>query len=126
MFRATGRRKAAIARIILKPGTGKRKVNGRGFEKYFPGATINMIINQPFTTLECNDLWDVTANVNGGGLSGQAEAIKLGIARALVLSDEKNRKPLRAGGFLTRDPRVVQRKMYGRAKARKRYQFSKR
>jgi small subunit ribosomal protein S9 len=87
---------------------------------------MEMIINQPFETLECNNEWDVAANVHGGGISGQAEAIRLGIARALVASNEENRKPLRTRGFLTRDSRVVQRKMYGRAKARKRYQFSKR
>ena len=87
---------------------------------------MEMIINQPFETLECNNEWDVSANVHGGGVAGQAEAVRLGIARALVLSNEEHRKPLRAGGFLTRDSRVVQRKMYGRAKARKRYQFSKR
>ena len=85
-----------------------------------------MVIDQPFVALECADQWDVVANVNGGGLSGQAEAIQLGIARALVVHNEENRRPLRTGGFLTRDARVVERKKYGRAKARKRFQFSKR
>jgi len=85
-----------------------------------------MIINQPLEALNCSEEWDVIANANGGGVSGQAEAIRLGISRALVLFNEDNRKALRAGGFLTRDPRIVQRKMYGRAKARKRFQFSKR
>jgi small subunit ribosomal protein S9 len=101
-------------------------VNGRDFIDYFKGATTNMIINQPFTLLDNNNAWDVVANVHGGGITGQAEAIKLGIARALVLADENNRKTLRSGGFLTRDPREVLRKIYGRAKARKRFQFSKR
>lgn len=103
-----------------------RKVNGRLFSDYFQGQTTEMIINQPFAVLECEKDWDICANVHGGGISGQAEAVKLGISRALVLSNEENRRTLRSGGFLTRDARVVQRKMYGRAKARKRFQFSKR
>jgi small subunit ribosomal protein S9 len=101
-------------------------VNGHRFSEYFQGATAEMIINQPFAVLENASDWDVIANVNGGGKSGQADAIKLGIARALVSFNDENRRPLRTAGLLTRDSRIVQRKMYGRAKARKRFQFSKR
>ena len=125
-FRATGRRKRAIARVIIRPGTGKRSVNGRTFEEHFKSDTTEMIINLPFTLLENGDQWDVSANVNGGGITGQADAIKLGISRALLVSNEEFRKVLRSEGLLTRDSSVVQRKMYGRAKARKKFQFSKR
>jgi len=101
-------------------------VNGRHFKDYFQGANTEMIIDQPFTVLNNNKDWDVIANVQGGGLSGQADAVKLGIARALVVFNSENQKALRVAGLLTRDPREVERKVYGRAKARKRYQFSKR
>jgi small subunit ribosomal protein S9 len=112
--------------VILKKGTGKRTVNGKDFNEHFTGGTRQMIIDQPLTTLGANEEWDVVARVRGGGISGQAGAVLLGIARALVSSNEENKAPMREGGFLTRDARVVQRKMYGRAKARKRFQFSKR
>lgn len=101
-------------------------VNGLRFSDYFQGATTEMIINQPFAVLENGSEWDVIANVNGGGKSGQADAVKLGIARALISFNENNRGALRSAGLVTRDSRIVQRKHYGRAKARKRFQFSKR
>jgi len=126
VFRATGRRKRAIARVIIKPGTGKRIVNGKEFMEHFKSETILMIINQPFVLLENEEQWDVIALVNGGGIAGQAEAIKLGVSRALLGSNEEFKAVLRSEGHLTRDSRVVQRKMYGRAKARKKFQFSKR
>jgi small subunit ribosomal protein S9 len=110
----------------MKKGTGIRTINGRAFSNYFFSPTREMIIEQPFDKLENGKEWDIIANVGGGGISGQAEAVRLGIARALVKSNEDFRRPLREGQFLTRDARVVQRKMYGRAKARKRFQFSKR
>ncbi len=125
-YRAVGRRKRAIARVIITPGQGKRTVNGRSFADYFQTPTKEVVVNQPFSVLENSDEWDVRVNVNGGGIAGQAEAVKLGISRALVLFNEENRRPLRAAGLLTRDSRSVLRKVYGRAKARKRYQFSKR
>lgn len=126
MFRATGRRKEAVASVILKPGSGKRVINGKDFKDYFHSDSQQMIAEFPFTILECSDEWDVSVNAKGGGISGQVGATRLGIARALVKANEESKSELRRNGFLTRDSRVVERKKYGRAKARKNFQFSKR
>lgn len=123
---ATGRRKNAVARVWIKPGTGKITVNGRDSEVYFARPVLRMLINQPFTVAERGGQYDVRCTVRGGGLSGQAGAVRHGISRALSLHEPLLRKTLKAGGFLTRDARVVERKKYGRAKARRSFQFSKR
>ncbi|KJS36263.1 MAG: 30S ribosomal protein S9 [Rhodospirillaceae bacterium BRH_c57] len=123
---ATGRRKNAIARVWIKPGTGKFVVNGRVLEDYFPRPVLRMVINQPFGTVNVSGQFDIMATVTGGGLSGQAGAIRLGISRALTYYEPTNRPALKAAGFLTRDSRVVERKKYGKAKARRSFQFSKR
>lgn len=125
-FDATGRRKNAIARVRLAPGTGNIIVNGKETLEYFKRDTLKMIIEQPLQVTNCLGKYDIIAKVHGGGLSGQAGALLLGIARALVKSNEELRPILRKNGFLTRDPRMVERKKYGRAGARKRFQFSKR
>jgi len=125
-YYATGRRKNATARIRLFPGKGEIRVNGRPLLDYFRREVLKMIIEQPFKVTDTLGKFDVLANITGGGLSGQAEALRLGIARALLKWNEELRPELRAGGFLTRDPREVERKKYGRPKARKRFQFSKR
>jgi small subunit ribosomal protein S9 len=125
--RSTGRRKESVARVLLVPGTGKRTVNGKDFADYFPTPTLLMLIDQPLVLLEQADKWDVVATASGGGLSGQAGAIRLGIARQLDKNDrEANHTPLRRSGCLTRDARAVERKKYGRRGARARFQFSKR
>lgn len=125
--RSTGRRKESVARVLLVPGTGKRTVNGKDFADYFPTPTLLMLIDQPLVLLEQADKWDVVATASGGGLSGQAGAIRLGIARQLDKTDrETNHTPLRRSGCLTRDARAVERKKYGRRGARARFQFSKR
>jgi small subunit ribosomal protein S9 len=123
---ATGRRKTAVARVILTPGTGQVTVNGRAFEDYFPIEAHRKDILLPLELTNTLGMYDVRANVTGGGISGQAGAIRLGIARALVEIDPEYRKILRPAGLLTRDPRMVERKKYGQKKARKRFQFSKR
>lgn len=123
---ATGKRKDAIARVWIKPGTGKIVVNSRPFESYFARPVLRMIIGQPFAVAERVDQYDVTCTVKGGGLSGQAGAVRHGISKALTLYEPALRKPLKAVGFLTRDSRVVERKKYGRHKARRSHQFSKR
>ena len=123
---ATGRRKDAVARVWLKPGTGKIVVNGRDQTVYFARPTLRLVINQPFDVAERRDQYDVVATVKGGGLSGQAGAVKHGIAQALSRYEPALRSAVKAAGFLTRDPRVVERKKYGRAKARRSFQFSKR
>lgn len=124
---STGRRKNATARVWIKSGTGKFNVNGREFNDYFSRPVLRMIINQPFASTENLDKFDVFCTVAGGGLSGQAGAVRHGISRALDLyNPEANHTPLKQGGFLTRDSRMVERKKYGRKKARKRFQFSKR
>jgi small subunit ribosomal protein S9 len=125
-FRATGRRKAAIASVILRPGTGKMLVNGRDLDQYFHSETQCMIARLPLKLLEALDKWDVTAKAVGGGISGQMGAFRLGLARALVLANPEDKSTLRRGGLLTRDSRVVERKKYGKKKARKSFQFSKR
>ncbi|MGL1934705.1 MAG: 30S ribosomal protein S9 [Fibrobacterales bacterium] len=126
LIRATGRRKESVASVILRPGTGKRIVNGREFSDYFTSETQMMVVELPFAALENGDKWDVSVNAKGGGINGQVGATKLGIARALVKINEEDRSALRAKGLLTRDAREVERKKYGRKKARKRFQFSKR
>jgi len=124
---ATGRRKEASARVFLSPGNGKLTINHREAPEYFRRATLLMILNQPFEVTETVNAYDVWATVKGGGLSGQADAVKHGISRALNRLDEAKYRPtLKRAGFLTRDPRVVERKKYGRPGARKRFQFSKR
>jgi len=122
----TGRRKNAIARVWIKRGSGKITVNGKSLEQYFARPVLRMIINQPFSAIDRIGNFDINATVVGGGLSGQAGAVRLGISRALNLYDEVFHKPLRIGGFLTRDSRVVERKKYGHKKARRSFQFSKR
>lgn len=123
---ATGRRKDATARVWVKPGTGKITVNGRDQEVYFARPTLRLIINQPFSITEREGQYDVIATVKGGGLSGQAGAVKHGISQALTKYEPALRSTVKAAGFLTRDSRVVERKKYGRAKARRSFQFSKR
>ena len=123
---ATGRRKDAVARVWLIPGSGKITVNGRDQQVYFARPTLRLVINQPFDVAERRDSYDVIATVKGGGLSGQAGAVKHGIAQALTRYEPALRGAVKQAGFLTRDPRVVERKKYGRAKARRSFQFSKR
>ncbi|QAY76377.1 30S ribosomal protein S9 [Sphingosinicella sp. BN140058] len=123
---ATGRRKDAVARVWLKPGTGKIIVNGRDQTVYFARPTLRLIINQVFDITERRDQYDVVATVKGGGLSGQAGAVRHGISTALTRYEPTLRTTVKRAGFLTRDPRVVERKKYGRAKARRSFQFSKR
>ena len=123
---ATGRRKNATARVYLKPGSGKFTVNNRDLLDYVKRDTLKMIIEQPLVATDMLDKVDVKAYARGGGLTGQSGALLLGIARALVKSDEEFKPVLRRGGFLTRDPRMVERKKYGQPGARKRFQFSKR
>ncbi len=123
---ATGRRKDAVARVWIKPGSGKITVNGRDQEVYFARPTLRLVINQPFQVAGRDAQYDVICTVKGGGLSGQAGAVKHGIAQALSKYEPALRSAVKAAGFLTRDPRVVERKKYGRAKARKSFQFSKR
>jgi len=123
---ATGRRKDAVARVWLKPGTGAIIVNGRPQETYFARPTLRLVINQPFQVADREGQYDIVATVKGGGLSGQAGAVKHGIAQALSKFEPALRGAVKAAGFLTRDSRVVERKKYGRAKARRSFQFSKR
>ncbi|KLI65227.1 30S ribosomal protein S9 [Aurantiacibacter marinus] len=123
---ATGRRKDATARVWIKPGTGKVTINGKEQEVYFARPTLRLVINQPFTISEREGQYDVVATVSGGGLSGQAGAVKHGISQALTRYEPALRAVVKAAGFLTRDSRVVERKKYGRAKARRSFQFSKR
>ena len=123
---ATGKRKDAVARVWIKPGSGKVVVNGKEMISYFARPVLQMILRQPFTVAGVEGQFDVTATVKGGGLSGQAGAVKHGISKALQLYDPALRGALKVAGFLTRDSRVVERKKYGKAKARKSFQFSKR
>ena len=123
---ATGRRQEAIARVRLIPGTGQWKINGRTLEDYFPNKVHQQIVNEPLKTLDVADRYDILVRVQGGGVSGQAGAVRLGIARALTDSDPEARPPLKKAGFLTRDARVKERKKYGLKKARKAPQYSKR
>ena len=123
---ATGKRKDAVARVWIKPGSGKVIVNGRDMSVYFARPVLQMILRQPFTIAGVEDEFDVMATVKGGGLSGQAGAVKHGISKALQLYEPSLRGALKAAGFLTRDSRVVERKKYGKRKARRSFQFSKR
>lgn len=124
---ATGRRKQAIARVRLVPGTGKWSVNGRDLETYFPNKVHQQLVNEPFVTLGAEGKFDVIARMSGGGVSGQAGALRLGVARSLnAIDTEGNRPSLKKAGFLTRDPRAKERKKYGLKKARKASQYSKR
>ena len=123
---ATGKRKNSVARVWIKPGNGKITVNGRDQEVYFARPVLRLIIRQAFEVADRIDAYDVVATVKGGGLSGQAGAVRHGITKALTYYEPALRRPLKAAGFITRDSRVVERKKYGRAKARKSFQFSKR
>ena len=123
---ATGKRKNSIARVWLKRGSGEIKINGKTLDKYFSRPVLQMIVNQPLDVVKAENSYEIMATVKGGGLSGQAGAIRHGISKALSLYDQGNRPPLKKVGFLTRDPRVVERKKAGLAKARRSYQFSKR
>ena len=123
---AVGRRKAAIARVYVSEGTGVITVNKRSLEEYFPNPILQYIVKQPLNTLEAAEKYDITVNLIGGGYKGQAEALRLAIARALVKINPEDKSALRREGFMTRDPRAVERKKPGQPKARKRFQFSKR
>ncbi len=121
-----GRRKEAVARIYLSEGTGEIVINKRKLEDYFPLATLQYIVNQPLELLGFTGMYNIKVNLDGGGFKGQAEALRLAIARALVEINAENKSPLRTAGFMTRDPREVERKKPGQPKARKKFQFSKR
>jgi small subunit ribosomal protein S9 len=123
---ATGRRKEAVARVRLVPGTGQFKVNGRTLESYFPNKVHQQLVKSPLAALDGVEQFDIVARITGGGISGQAGALRLGIARALILIDPENRPTLKKAGYLTRDARVIERKKYGLKKARKAPQYSKR
>ena len=125
-FYGTGRRKSSIARVRLYPGSGNITINGRDVEDYFGLETLKLVINQPFGVTETVGKYDIVANVTGGGISGQAGAIRHGVARALLLADDTFRAPLKKAGLLTRDPRMKERKKYGLKAARRASQFSKR
>ena len=125
-FNTVGSRKAAIARVILKEGNGNITINHRPLEVYFPSEILQYIVKQPLLTLGCAEKYDIQVNLDGGGYKGQAEALRLAIARALVKVNPEDKSALRAEGFMTRDPRAVERKKPGQPKARKRFQFSKR
>ena len=126
VIKTIGRRKTAIARAYLSSGKGEIKVNNRDFKDYFPSEVLQIIVKQPLLAIERDNNFNININVFGGGLSGQAEAIRLSIARALVELDPESRLVLKSEGFLTRDSRMVERKKYGRRKARRAFQFSKR
>lgn len=126
IINAIGRRKTSIARVYVKPGNGEIKVNNKDLKSYFLSEIHQTTVKQAFTILKAEASYDVTANVEGGGIKGQAEAIRLGISRALVEINAENKPALRKEGLMTRDSRMVERKKYGRRKARRRFQFSKR
>jgi len=126
VINSIGRRKAAIARVYLSEGKGQITVNNRDFKDYFPDKQLHYIVEQPLVLLELQGTYDIKVNLDGGGMSGQAEALRLGISRALIKVNPDYKTLLRAEGFVTRDPRVVERKKPGQPKARKRFQFSKR
>jgi small subunit ribosomal protein S9 len=125
-IQTVGRRKEAIVRVRLLPGTGAFKLNGKSLEQYFPNKLHQQLIREPLVTVEKTERFDIFANLQGGGTSGQAGALRLAIARALIEADPEDRPPLKKAGFLTRDPRVIERKKYGLKKARKAPQYSKR
>ena len=126
IINAVGRRKAAVARVYLMKGEGKITVNGKAFKDYFPQEHVQHNVTDPMETVKTEGIYDIKVNVKGGGFKGQSEAVRMGISRALVKLNEEFRSPLKAKKFLTRDARVVERKKFGRPKARKRFQFSKR
>ncbi len=126
MINATGRRKTAVARVYVRKGSGNVSVNGRDYKTYFPVIHVQGKVVDPLLTVDVQNLYDIKVNVKGGGIKGQAEAVRLGIARALVRINADFRSPLKAKKYLTRDPRAVERKKYGKPKARKSFQFSKR
>ena len=123
---ALGRRKCAVARIFLTEGTGKITINKRELEDFFPSKILQYVVKQPLALLDAVEKYDIKADLNGGGFTGQSQALRLAIARALVKINAEDKKALRAEGFMTRDPRAVERKKPGRPKARRRFQFSKR
>ena len=123
---AVGRRKAAVARVIVREGNGQIVINHRPLDVYFPSSILQYIVRQPLSTLDINEKYDIRVNLDGGGYKGQAEALRLAIARALVKINPDDKPALRKEGFMTRDPRAVERKKPGQPKARKRFQFSKR
>jgi len=125
-IQTVGRRKRSVARILLRPGKGEWSVNGRTLQDYFPRPTHQIRIEEPFKVAELDGTFDVVVRVHGGGLTGQSDAVRMGLARALVVHDEELRPAMREKGMMTRDPRQVDRKKPGRPKARKRFQFSKR
>jgi small subunit ribosomal protein S9 len=126
IFNATGRRKTSVARVYVKPGKGDIQVNARDLKEYFLSEIHQTLVKQPLVALKAENQYDVTVNVEGGGIKGQAEAVRLGVARALVLASTDNKPTLKKEGFMTRDSRMVERKKPGRRKARRRFQFSKR
>ena len=126
VINTTGRRKASVARVYLKAGSGNIVINGKDYKEYFPQANIQFNVEDPLNTVEALKQYDIKVNVKGGGYKGQAEAIRLAISRALVQANEDNKKALKVKKYLTRDARVVERKKYGKPKARKSFQFSKR
>jgi small subunit ribosomal protein S9 len=125
-IQTVGRRKTAVARVLLRPGKGEMKINGRSLAEYFPRPSLQTRVEEPLKVVQAEGRFDVQVIAAGGGLMGQADAVRMGLARALVAYDETNRRPMREKGMLTRDPRKVERKKPGRPKARKRFQFSKR
>ncbi|MDR0995432.1 MAG: 30S ribosomal protein S9 [Tannerella sp.] len=126
VINAIGRRKAAVARVYMNEGTGKIHINKRELDKYFPSSILQFIVKQPLVKLNVSEQYDIRINLKGGGFKGQSEAARLAITRALIKINPEDKPALRAEGFVTRDPRVVERKKPGRPKARKRFQFSKR
>ena len=126
MVNALGRRKSAVARIFVKEGTGKITINKKDLQDYFPSSILQFVVKQPLTTLNVAEKYDIKVNLDGGGFTGQSQALRLAIARALVKINAEDKKALRAEGFLTRDAREVERKKPGQPKARRRFQFSKR
>ena len=126
MINALGRRKSAVARIFLTEGTGKITINKRDLTEYFPSPILQFVVKQPLALLEATEKYDIKVNLNGGVFTGQSQALRLAIARALVKINAEDKKALRAEGFMTRDPRQVERKKPGQPKARRRFQFSKR
>ena len=126
MVNALGRRKSAVARIFVKEGTGKITINKKDLQVYFPSTILQYVVKQPLTTLNVAEKYDIKVNLDGGGYTGQSQALRLAIARALVKINPEDKKTLRSEGFLTRDAREVERKKPGRPKARRRFQFSKR
>ncbi|WP_242923501.1 30S ribosomal protein S9 [Pontibacter liquoris] len=126
VINTSGRRKTSVARIYMTSGQGNITINGKDIKAYFPNEVLQTIVNQPFQTLEAIGKYDVVANLKGGGVSGQAEALRLAISKALVVENAETKSVLRKEGFITRDPRMVERKKFGKRKARRSFQFSKR